>query len=194
MLRAPLLHRGRDDDLADAPLEVGGQRLGRAELARALQHDVDAELIPGHVAGRRRLAEARAAGPSMQICLPSSPDVGGQRPCTESNLSRWAAASTPPLVSLTWTNSGPPSPARTQDQPAHPAEAVDADPHRHRLPPIGLVSARPPSTGRDVSIGFLAVSRVIRARAHSQRAIPPRTQAKPAWTVALNHDNPVTRR
>ena len=49
----PFLHRGGDDDLAHAAPEVGGQRLRRAELAGAFQDDVDAQVLPGHFAGRR---------------------------------------------------------------------------------------------------------------------------------------------
>ena len=53
--RAVVLDGRGDDDLAHAALEVRLERLGRAEPPGALEHDVDAGRVPGHVA-RSRLA------------------------------------------------------------------------------------------------------------------------------------------
>ena len=53
MLRARgILHRRRDDHAADAALEIAVQVLRRQELAGAFQHDIAAEIAPGHIAGR----------------------------------------------------------------------------------------------------------------------------------------------
>ncbi len=60
--------------------------------------------------------------PSITTRSPSASTSGVQRPCTESNLSKWAAATAPPLISLIWTNSssGQPQAARNASRPILP--------------------------------------------------------------------------
>ncbi len=60
-VQRPLLHRCGDDDLAHALAEIGLERLRRAEPARALEHDLDAELAPRHIPGLGGAAVAKRA-------------------------------------------------------------------------------------------------------------------------------------
>ena len=51
--RALLLHRRGDDDLAHTPLEIGSERVDRAEAPRALEDELDPRGLPGDLAGSR---------------------------------------------------------------------------------------------------------------------------------------------
>jgi hypothetical protein len=96
------LHGGGDDHLLHAGLEVGVERLGRAELARALQQ------------------------PSISSASPSPRASRPQRPCTESNISRWAEVAASPFRSLMWANvsSGQPHAARRTSRPIRPKPLI----------------------------------------------------------------------
>ena len=58
--RGCVLDRRRDDDALHAAIEIGLQLIRLEEFAGAFQHDVAAEIAPGHIARRRGCAEAEA--------------------------------------------------------------------------------------------------------------------------------------
>ena len=125
--RRGLLHRSRDDHLANALPEVGLERLHGPKLARALEHDLDSGVTPGNGAG---IGDAGVAEPcavdregvglSLRALRPAAMDrvehqeVGRRRRVPVQ------------LVDVSESQLGPP-PGRPEREPPHPAEAVDAD-------------------------------------------------------------------
>ena len=103
-------------------VEVRRERLRGAEPARALEHDVDAELAPRHVARRRRLATSAIGCRRSRARRRRPRSRAAQRPCTESNSSRCAQVAASPSSSLMWTNSRSPrsQPARSASRPMRP--------------------------------------------------------------------------
>ena len=113
----------RDDHLLGAALEVQRRLVAVGEAAGGLEHDVDAELLPGQL-GRDPSPRARASRRRRRRCRPSPrPRRPGKRPCTESYLSRWASVSVS-VMSLTATKSMSLTPiacaARTTLRPMRP--------------------------------------------------------------------------
>jgi hypothetical protein len=131
-VESALLDRRGDDDLPHALLEVGLEELRRAEFARALEHQVNAQLAPGDVAGLRVRAEAEAAvadqdrivAGGADVAVPPSVDgvefeqVGGRRR---------AALDLIDVCQLELR----PAPCGAHGEATHAAKAVDADGDAH---------------------------------------------------------------
>jgi hypothetical protein len=130
--RAPLDRRG-DDHLAHAGGEVRRELGGGAELAAALEHDVDAGGPPRHVAGPGDLAEPDGGAIDRQPVSAGRGDV--VRPAAVDRIEleqvRGARAAALDLVDVDEREVGP-APGRAHDQAPHASEAVDADADAHR--------------------------------------------------------------
>ena len=138
---AVVLDRGGDDDALHAAIEIGLQLLGFQELAGALENDVAAEIPPWDI-GRHRLGteaeilaanrngffavdlEGRPPGPMDTVEFEKVCDRRGAAPdfVQVHDLEAIAGAR---IVRCPVHAAQ----RRTKRQPAHPAHAVDANPH-----------------------------------------------------------------
>ena len=125
------LDRSGHDHLADTLAKVDLEALPGAEPAGALEHDLDTELTPGHV--------ARGGGVAVTKCRPVDGEhillavyVLGPAPVdrVECQQVRRRGRVAGQLVDVRERELRP-APGRAQRQPSHAAEAVDADAGAH---------------------------------------------------------------